>query len=130
MATHALGVAHKQCLVLVPSDPKGVMWHQRVLLLSSGRGDGRWIAALPDHTLEILDLRATTAVPLSRGGRLPQLGPTITFAPVDASTLDALVIRARILAAALEFGPYDVSPGPASGSVGCRSAAPSPPIHQ
>ena len=130
MSTHALGLPQKQCLVLVPSDPKGVMWHQRVLLLSSGRADGRWIAALPDHTLEIIDLRATTAVPLSRGERLPQLGPMSTFAPVDAATLDALLIRAQVLAFLFEFGPYDVSPGPASGSAGCRSAAPAPAIYQ
>ena len=112
-ATFALGeIPHKQCLVHVPSDTTGVVWHQRVLILPSGRPDGRWIAVRPDLCFEILDLQAAVYfVPLSRGERLPPLGPTSTFSPVDASTSDSWVPRARVLADALHFGQDDEVPG-------------------
>ena len=68
MATHALRTRYRIVLVDYFADPN-FLWHMRVLLVHGGAG--KWVAASPDHDLELLDLTDKRVIPLRAGERFP-----------------------------------------------------------
>ena len=55
-------------LVAFWEDPN-VQWHMRCLLVHGG--ESKWVAATPDHDLELLDLAARPLIPVRSGEALP-----------------------------------------------------------
>ena len=55
MAMHVLNTPVMQCLLYFPQGAGGFYWHGRLLLVPSGLDEGRWLAAGPDHDIEIID---------------------------------------------------------------------------
>ena len=63
-----LDVAEPQVLVHYPNDPH-LTEHHRLLLIKVSAG--RWIAASPDHELDLLDLNTHRHVVLRRNSDFP-----------------------------------------------------------
>ena len=59
---------HRLCLVAFHEDPE-ITWHMRALLVKGP--DSKWIAASPDHELEILDVASRPVLPVTSGAELP-----------------------------------------------------------
>ena len=112
----ALDVGAKQCLIDFFEDDDGMHWHHRVLLIPSGRGDGRWVGASPDHELGIVDLSEHRVIPLTRKGPIPpdKAGQSYVFDPMSQVEYLELMRRARELSAMVGF----VAPPAAAGTSG------------
>lgn len=65
----SLDVAEPQILLSFPNDAGGFFHHHRLLI--TRLGPGRWIAATPDHDLEVVDLNGRAHRILQRRSPLP-----------------------------------------------------------
>lgn len=93
------------CVVFVGffGDPDGFMWHMRLLMVRAG--GSTWIAATPDHDLELLDLSRHTVIPLRPGELFPNrtADQVYAFDEFEEGEEEGLVRRARDCAAAVGF---------------------------
>eukprot|EP00972_Heterocapsa_arctica_P006299 923761-Heterocapsa_arctica.AAC.1 len=71
MADTSLATTLEQILVAFFGDANGVFWHMRLLLIHGG--GGKWIAATPDHELEVIDITEYRVIPLESHERFADL---------------------------------------------------------
>ena len=111
MAARALDLSYKQCLVDFFDGESDFNWHMRILLHSSPSGDGRWIAATPDHEVEVIDLSSHRVIPLPRKGEIPsdKRADAYVFDEFKTGELDEVLRSARELGEMIGF----VKVGPA-----------------
>ena len=97
----SLDLAEPQVLVHFPNDGGGFYHHHRLLI--TRLAPGRWIAASPDHELEILDLNARAHRVLQRRSPLPAdiIDEIYAFDPLTRQELDNLRRQARTMAVVL-----------------------------
>ena len=110
MATHAIATRFRIVLVDYFADAN-FSWHMRVLLVHGG--GAQWIAATPDHDLELLDLTQFRVIPLRSGERFPQrtLDNVYAFDEFEAGEEDALARSAQEYATAVGFAAAPRSRG-------------------
>ena len=112
MATHAPDSGLRIVLVDYFNDQHGFNWHMRALIVHGG--GSQWVAATPDHELELLDLSAHRVIPLRRGEEFPQRvrGEVYAFDEFDDGEEDAIIRQANEYAAALGFAAAPVTRAP------------------
>ena len=101
MGDLTLDVNDPQVLLHVPLDPNGYTEHHRVLLCRLG--PGRWVAATPDHDLDILDLNSRRHTVLSRRAVFPaHLADAVyAFDPLTRNELEQLRRQAKTMSVIL-----------------------------
>lgn len=101
-----LDVADPQVLVHFPDDPH-LTQHHRLLLCKLS--PGRWIAATPDHDLEVLDLNAHRHTVLGRRCAFPDnlFDDVYAFDPISKNDLEGLRRRAKTMMVVLGDGAVE-----------------------
>ena len=104
-----LDVAEPQVLVHYPNDPH-LTEHHRLLLVKVSAG--RWIAASPDHELDLLDLNTHRHVVLRRNSDFPPhlVNDAYIFDPIHRHDLERLRQEAKIMAMVLNDDDMDEVP--------------------
>eukprot|EP00972_Heterocapsa_arctica_P006405 938907-Heterocapsa_arctica.AAC.1 len=103
MAASAIDTKIKQVLIDFFEDADGFMWPMRLLMIHGG--GGKWVAATPDHELEMLDLTEHRVIPLKRQERFPDrvADQVYAFDEFEDGEEDSLLRSAAEYAAAIGF---------------------------
>jgi len=105
----SLDTAFRQVLVEAPLDPTGLIWHHRLLLV---KGEGsKWIAADPEHEVEVLDLSTVRVIAVRRAApwRVDLVGQIYAFDQLVPGVEDDLRVRAAELAELVGFPMAEVT---------------------
>ena len=103
MALRTLDTHFSQCLIKVPEDPNGLIYHHRILLLKGS--DSQWIWLSPEGEVSAADLTSFQVSALRRDAEFPTrvAGTVFTFDALTESDLDEYFDEAKALAQILGF---------------------------